>query len=584
MKKRISRVLAMILSLIMMISLCACQNEKEEESKQPSQSSSAEKSSQAEASSSEEEEEIVTLTFYTDFSPANDISSAPWLSEYLVEELGIELEVKLKAADSLMPSFLASGELPDLVLFNSADHIQAAVDGGMLVNMDEYKDQLPSIYENSVYDITREYTKDFYGGLYTMGVTIGKNTGVPMDTQVRWDLYADLDYPEVKDFDDLLDVLKQMKDLEPQNAEGLTTYGFGLWNDWDGTYMRNVAYFYTPMVGYDMDYFGGLAEIVADGSEDPRSILDDDSVYKEGLEFFFKANQMGLIDPDSVSQNYDTFGTKANAGQYLMWPVKWWSYGDTSVEDFKGMASLWPEDLAVETNADNLLSVGKGFGISSKCKNVDKAIKFINWYYSEEAVRLLQRGPQGYLWDMEGDKPVYTDAYLKAYAEGTNGDLLKDYSNAIGVFGPLAMTNQEIDPLTNTGFAINSLDRVILKETKESVKPDYLSKDWREHNGDYTGMYYKYVEENLPMTQKCLELTLVGPASDDINTMMGQIGQIVVENSWKMVFAKDEAEFEKLWDDMQKDAEALGMDEVMKDVQARWEAAKAMVGSLDLDK
>ena len=46
-----------------------------------------------------------------------------------------------------------------------------------------------------------------------------------LDVYKRQDLYAQLGYPELNDYDtDLLEVLKQMQDLESENADGEKVY------------------------------------------------------------------------------------------------------------------------------------------------------------------------------------------------------------------------------------------------------------------------------------------------------------------------------------------------------------------------
>lgn len=51
---------------------------------------------------------------------------------------------------------------------------------------------------------------------------------------VRWDLYKELGYPEIKNLDDMVEVLAQMKEICPKDDNGKTTYGVSLFNDWDG--------------------------------------------------------------------------------------------------------------------------------------------------------------------------------------------------------------------------------------------------------------------------------------------------------------------------------------------------------------
>ena len=49
----------------------------------------------------------------------------------------------------------------------------------------------------------------------------------------------------------------------------------------------------------------------------------------------------------------------------------------------------------------------------------------------------------------------------------------------------------------------------------------------------------------------------------DQNTMLQQISQEIVNNSWKMIFAKDQAEFDSYWNTMVTNAKGLGFDDLL---------------------
>ena len=66
--------------------------------------------------------------------------------------------------------------------------------------------------------------------------------------------------------------------------------------------MMNAGKQLVTYYGYDES---GFVLAKADGS-DYQSILDSDSEYIRALKFYFEANQMGLVDPESTTQNYDT--------------------------------------------------------------------------------------------------------------------------------------------------------------------------------------------------------------------------------------------------------------------------------------
>ncbi|MFR6162971.1 MAG: hypothetical protein ACLUJR_08110 [Mediterraneibacter gnavus] len=56
----------------------------------------------------------------------------------------------------------------------------------------------------------------------------------------------------------------------------------------------------------------------------------------------------------------------------------------------------------------------------------------------------------------------------------------------------------------------------------------------------------------------------VPEADSNITTVRGQCKSAIVDGSWKMIFAKDDAEFNSLKKDMQKTAKGLGYDDVLK--------------------
>lgn len=66
------------------------------------------------------------------------------------------------------------------------------------------------------------------------------------------------------------------------------------------------------------------------------------------------------------------------------------------------------------------------------------------------------------------------------------------------------------------------------------------------------------------------DMMIIAPGSDyskptessEISTMRNQCRNIIVEYSWRMIFAENEEEFNSLLTDMQTKAKSLGYDEV----------------------
>ena len=52
--------------------------------------------------------------------------------------------------------------------------------------------------------------------------------------------------------------------------------------------------------------------------------------------------------------------------------------------------------------------------------------------------------------------------------------------------------------------------------------------------------------------------------SPDISVIRNSVNQAVCDASWRMIFAKNDAEFDKMWDDMTKEVKGFGFDELYK--------------------
>ncbi len=575
-KKRFRKALAMLTCSAMVLSLAACGQEGAGSSRETggTEQSAAQEGTEAEGMAAEPggDGEITTLTCYFQ-NGNNGVERYPWFEKYLGEKFGIFLESRAQSADSsLLAPMLASGELTDIIQIGERTDVINAVAGDMLLDLEEYKEQLPHIFGNEKYQSAIRYARDTFGGLYMMPLTIGESGWIGIDPQMRWDLYKTLGMPEIPDMDSLLDVLKQMQELEPETAEGLPVYGLGAFNDWDGNSMMTCAYNnYMVYMGYTMEGISWLTYIRSDGSGDLKYLLDDDSVYRDALQWFFRANQMGLLDPESATMNYEGYIAKAGNAQYLSTVWDWYSYGDPDAEEWWGHASVWPENAEIPVNSDMPVgSSNRYIGISSGCADVDKALAFLDWYYSEEGIDLLYNGPEGMLWEYDDSgKRILSDLYYEndyqgnpyQHPDGGNANNLLEFYYDIAAWPNATAEHGQKYELEADSYAC-------VKHTKTRLQEDFI-----ENNGGYINRYERAKAEGKNLIETSPVLSFVASAPDDIEAIRGQIGEIVVQNSWKMVYAKDQAEFDALWAQTQADAEALGAEQVFADAVARWEEA-----------
>ena len=127
---------------------------------------------------------------------------------------------------------------------------------------------------------------------------------------IRWDIYKEIGYPQIKDLDGLLNVLKQMQDRARQDTGKDDIYAMSLFKDRDGDVMQNAASI-CSWFGYTNQ---GSVFISADG-KDVQPATKEGGIYQQALEFLNKAESMGLVDPDSTTQDWDTMRTKVTKRQ-----------------------------------------------------------------------------------------------------------------------------------------------------------------------------------------------------------------------------------------------------------------------------
>ena len=102
-----------------------------------------------------------------------------------------------------------------------SDEYQQAVSKGMLFDWNEddiLSDYGPYIKQNMPYAL--EKNANLSGGtVYGFGFDVARDATARQDFMytwdLRWDLYKELGYPEIKTLDDMVDVLGQMKEICP---------------------------------------------------------------------------------------------------------------------------------------------------------------------------------------------------------------------------------------------------------------------------------------------------------------------------------------------------------------------------------
>ncbi len=555
----------------------------------------------AKADGASKYEEFITVDVYDQFANYQGIQTG-WFGKIVKDKFNMELNIIAPnvagGGDTLFQTRSAAGDLGDLILTDTANgKLQKLVTAGLMIDMTDLlkEKDVYANYQTAIEITNKGMVKE--EGIWALPNSISSS---PADTPsegldltfgpyLRWDLYKEVGYPEMGTLEDMLPVLQKMQEAAGTTEDGKQVYAISLFKDWDGNMMNNAK---QPTCFYGYDEIGFVLS-KADGS-DYQNIVDSDSQYMRVLKFFFDANQMGLVDPESTTQNYDTLSTKYRNGQVLYCPWPWLGQNSYNTPERKAEGKGF---MVAPIDDMKIFSYGcyttggsdRVIGIGSKAEDPERLADFIDWLYSPEGFECGGHangaaGPEGLTWEMVDGKPVRTEFGLSALPmndvavpEEWGGGSWKDGVNALN-FQTLALVDE--DP--NTGEPYNWM---MWDSTLEAnVTP--LDTDWQEHMGATTTLEYL---ENNDMLLVAPGSSYVAPEEDsNIATLRSQCKSSIIDYSWRMIFAADEEEFTSLQTELQEMVNGLGYEEVLavdmqnaKDQTAARQAALAASGSVE---
>lgn len=518
-----------------------------------------------------------------------------WFAKIVKDKFNMELNIIAPnvagGGETLFKTRSAAGNLGDLVLIGAENgRLNNTAKAGLLLDL---TDKVASKQNLSNYPKALEMSKGLVedGKLYAIPSQVSKQKAtepaegldLTYGPYIRWDYYTDMGSPELKTMDDLLPLLKSMQEKYPKSDSGKKTYAFSFFKDWDDNMMTFGKNILACIYGYDENGFQLLS---ADGAT-TQSIIDENSYYIKGLKYLYKANQMGLVDPDSTTQNSDTLTAKYKDGQilYSAWPWLAQPAYNTNAHRAKGKGFMIApvQDLKIFSYG---FTPGNKFviGIGSKAKDPDRMLDFIDWLYSSEGVELScsqtssSCGPKGLTWETKDGKPVLTE-FGKSVFAGETVNVPAEYGTGTWKDGVSALNFQAVQT-TDTDPNIGAAYNYTMWESYLADNKTPLDTSWQTAMKATTTI--DYLRQHSSFTVAPGNTYVPAAAGTDIDTLRNQCKAIIVQDSWKMIFAKNDAEFSSFLNHMQTTVKGLGYDKVLafdqsisdKHKAARAEAAK----------
>lgn len=447
------------------------------------------------------------------------------------------------------------------------------IESGMLLNLDEYLEDMPHLqsYEpmETALNYIRKYKSAGTGSVYGLTTDVGDNFAryKTIDSternalKLRWDVYEEIGTPQMNSMDDVLDVMEQMLKAHPTSEDGTPFYGTVLNNGSDSNYWANMVMWYR-MQGYSEVQLPYLLETnMAEGTY--HSILSKDSMYYKGLKWYNEAYRRGIMDPESINNDRPTQKIKVDEG-YAMIPSGY----------LPGWAPVYYEYYIPGTKVyyNYTSTYGKSkfmIGINANTKNLDACLAFLDMMCDPDAFLTISSGPEGEFWEAdENGVAGLTEAgrkHLEASGKGdttnftlSTGEQLELWNTPWVVANGALTSYKDADgnPLCCTTTGWPEVDAVASQNESFKNWQKAMDRDnWKEW------LEAEHAYYNDPDMEDVNSFT--SNPDDMMKLTVDAIKDKVVNASWQMVYAEDEAAFDALWDKMVTDCDGLGAQEIV---------------------
>lgn len=510
MKKRI---ISLLLSVLMLSSLAAC-------GEKPTSTPSESKMPDSTTSQGQKDTiEPIEFTTFIDHSWFWVDKFEDPIANKIKELTGVSLKIERATDGTQLALLIASDNLPDLV-YTSAQ-MPELFDEKLFWPYDELVEKTGVDLNADESEIMNNIKKDghyysllnAYASQHTMDTTEALPSVGTKSIAYRTDIYDTIGKPKLDTLDDLEATLIAAKKQFPDVLPLLIDPGY-LW------------YF-----GEQLGLQSANNYIDADGNVRYK-ISDPDRIKYYSL--LNRYAREGLITQESLTYTYDKYREIINSGQSFMHLRTIGAATEANTDALNaGTSNKWK--LITKELGDNSLivydSIGwSGLYISKKCKEPERAIKYMEWLRSDEGRQTTAWGIKGEHWDYnEAGQTIRTKSYNDQIAAGK----LKQDDMGIGIwmFGDMGDENAFVDYAAATEDAMDMTDR--LKNAKKS----YSVRS---------------------------ELFLCRPLEGDAQVIFSKLDEMVGPEEVKIIFAPNEDEMMKAYNNMMALAEKIGIKDVEK--------------------
>ncbi|MBR4500810.1 MAG: sugar ABC transporter substrate-binding protein [Clostridia bacterium] len=519
-------------------------------------------------SAAAEGQDLLVIDVYDDAANYNGTQTG-WFAKVIKDRFNIELNIIASqvVGNTVYATRSEEGNLGDIILVDKAkfpEIVEAGLAKDISDKLPECKNIMQFKTQIDVYNKGLTGVEGKYYGIPTEMTDTAPDTltddVIYSSPMLRWDLYKAIGSPKLETLDDLLNALVKIHEIHPQNDDGDPAYPFTLWADWDGNdNMIGIANVVQLTTWYG-EKLKGSAMLKPDYTFSP--LYERENAYYKITKFLNKAYQLGLVDPDSGTQPWDTVASKLSTGRadvmWYSWQTGFWNSVDR-LNAGTGFIFIPVGDQYYYADADRYYGSDRMFGIGAgvEGEKYDRIMAFLDWYASPEGATFQHDGIEGlnYIVGENGKFVPYKDNALMdnlPVPEEYGGGGFSDGNNAINQW---IVSSICINPVTGERFA-----QKYWQSYKDMTMTE-MKKEWQEMFGAEDSVAWMKQNGKL-LASPSVDFT---PAADnnDIIALRSDVNKCLCEYTWNLIMTcETDEDFEALWDEMVAQMDGFGYKEL----------------------
>jgi len=523
----------------MLVALAACggsatQTEKSaSDSSQKSTSDSSAKQTTT-GTSTEDDKSLITFDVFINHTWYSVDKFEGIIPEEITRRTGVTLNPTIAVDDQQLGLMIASGDLPDLVY--TATLLDRLSTSTLCYSYNELIEEYVPDWEPTTFQIAcaRSFSQDDKYYTIVNHATVKEDwenvNAVPMLPSLiyRLDILEELGNPPMNTLDDLLNIYELVK----QNYPDMVPLVFS------DSWRFQVFKVWTGAINIDFIEQDGKVVSTIHGEK-----------YRDYLKYLNTLYRRGYIIADNFAW------TSATNPRYLENGKAFSSSGCTQDNAYPAqvkLRSVVPNGHLVESKPLGATDYSQsaigwsGTFITKNCHNPERAIKFMRWMFTEEAQKLTQWGREGIEYTLnEQGLPVFSEEWMEAAKD-------REFHNT------------KYNPWFYFGGSgkIESLGRCA------SIDPEEYSKYYLD--------VYKQIRDGFD--NKPWILASRPTEGMDEKVILDKLQDLIINMEAKIILSNSDEEFDKNFEDLQKQADQIGVAKLEEYMTKKLPEIKALFG------